>query len=290
MKTKVCAKVNLALDVKTLLDNGYHELDMIMAPVSVFDELEVSAIPQSASPSEDIIECLNEELPENNTLKKTMDLLRQNHKIRHFYKIILTKGIPSQAGLGGASADAAALIKAVNRLEGLNLSMDQMQKIGAQVGADVPYCLLSGYARVQGFGEKTEPIFSDWQIPVLLVQPEDGISTPECFRTWDEQEKKIHYDVDIVEDALIKKDPALLFSTMANALEDPAFEQLPVLREIKEEMNDEGIVRVMMTGSGSVMMGFSVDEDVLDEACRKLKKRYPFVCRAVIGPADESES
>lgn len=107
--------------------------------------------------------------------------------------------------MGGGSADAAALIKAISRLEGLNLSMDQMQKIGAKVGADVPYCLLSGYARVKGFGEKTEPIFTDWQIPVLLIQPDEGISTPECFRVFDELEKPVHYDVDIIEDALIKK-------------------------------------------------------------------------------------
>lgn len=173
--------------------------------------------------------------------------------------------------MGGGSADAAALIKAISRLEGLNLSMDQMQKIGAKVGADVPYCLLSGYARVKGFGEKTEPIFTDWQIPVLLIQPDEGISTPECFRVFDELEKPVHYDVDIIEDALIKKDPALLYSTMANALEEPAFEQLPILQEIKEEMNDEGIVRVMMTGSGSVMMGFSVDEEVLEQAEKSSK-------------------
>jgi len=74
---------------------------------------------------------------------------------------------------------------------------------------------------------------------------------------------------------------------MANALEEPAFEQLPILQEIKEEMNDEGIVRVMMTGSGSVMMGFSVDEEVLEQAEKKLKDRYPFVKRAIIGLMEE---
>lgn len=287
MKIKIPAKVNLALDVLNRLENGYHELDMIMAPVNVFDEMEIQAISPSKNPVQDEIKCSNEQLPENNTLSKAMELLRETYPIRHFYKISLHKGIPSQAGMGGGSADAAALIKAISRLEGLNLSMDQMQKIGAKVGADVPYCLLSGYARVKGFGEKTEPIFTDWQIPVLLIQPDEGISTPECFRVFDELEKPVHYDIDIIEDALIKKDPALLYSTMTNALEEPAFEQLPILQEIKEEMNDEGIVRVMMTGSGSVMMGFSVDEEVLEQAEKKLKDRYPFVKRAIIGLMEE---
>ncbi len=288
MKIKVNAKVNLALDVLERLDNGYHALDMIMAPVSVFDDLEVSAIRPSDHPEADLIECVSEDLPEENTLSKTMKILRESYPLRHFYHIVLNKGIPSQAGLGGGSADAAALIRAISRLEGLNLSMSEMQEIGAKIGADVPYCLLSGYARVGGFGEKTEPIFSDWQIPVLLVKPEEGISTPECFAAWDQSTAPVHYDIDIIEDAIRKKDPGLLFCTMANALERPAFDQLPVLQEIKEEMNDLGIVRVMMTGSGSVLMGFSVDEEVLAAAESALKEKYPFVQRAVIG-SEESE-
>ncbi len=280
MKVRVPAKVNLALDVLGRYENGYHELDMIMAPVSVYDEMEITALEPEAS--QDQMECLNEELPEKNTLTKAMDSLRRHLPIRHFYHVVLEKGIPSQAGMGGGSADAAALIHSVCRLEGLKPSLKLLQEIGAEVGADVPYCLLGGYARVRGFGEKTRPIYTDWKIPVLLVKPEHGISTPECFRKWDASDP-VHYDIDIIEDALTKKDPALLFSTMANALEDPAFEQLPELYEISEEMGDHGIVRVMMTGSGSVLMGFSVDEEVIDRACEKMKDRYPFVQKAVIG-------
>lgn len=283
MKIKVPAKVNLALDVLGRDENGYHQLDMIMAPVDVYDEMNVEVIPGN----QDEILCENADLPEINTLSKTMDVLRKLYPIRHAYRITLKKGIPEQAGMGGGSADAAALIRAVSRLESLHLSMAEMQKAGVRVGADVPYCLLGGYARVGGIGEKTEPIFSDWRVPVLLVQPDQGVSTPACFREWDRQEDPMHYDIDIVEDAILKKDPGLLFCTMANALEEPAENQVPILNEIREEMNDLGIVRVMMTGSGSVMMGFSIDEDVLEAAEAALKERYPFVKKAVIGPAPE---
>lgn len=276
MKVKARAKVNLALDVLGKREDGYHDLDMIMAPCALYDELEI----EPADHQE--IVCEGEELPESNTLTKTMDLLKSRFPLKHEYKIRLYKGIPSQAGLGGASADAAALLKAVNTLENLNLSLEELMDLGAEIGADVSFCLFDQPARVKGTGEIVSGIKMDWTIPVLLVKPDIGISTPACFAACDEEERK-PLDVDIVQDALAKEDLGLLFQTMDNALEPVACRLAPVLRCIRDELNDAGIVRVMMTGSGSTMMGFSVDEEVMEEACRKLSERYPFVRLTYIG-------
>lgn len=276
MKVKARAKVNLALDVLKKREDGYHDLDMIMAPCALYDELDI----EPARKQE--ILCDDEVLPENNTLSRTLDLLKERYPLKNEYRVVLNKGIPSQAGLGGASADAAALLKAVNDLEHLNLSLEELVALGAQIGADVPFCLYDRPARVRGTGEIVSPIEMDWTIPVLLVKPDVGISTPECFKACDAMKRK-PLDIDIVQDALAKEDLGLLYQTMDNALEPVACQLAPVLRCIRDELNDAGIVRVMMTGSGSTMMGFSVDEEVMVEACRKLSDRYPFVRLTYIG-------
>lgn len=280
MEVKAFAKVNLALDITGKREDGYHDLDMIMAPVNVFDTLSVDRLDRQAV--EDEIFCTNETLPENNTLVKTLHAMRAQGGLEGYYRVVLTKGIPSQAGMGGASADAAALIHALCEIESLPLDMEEKIQIGRSVGSDVPYCLVGGYARVRGTGEKVQPVFTDWKIPVLLVKPEGGLSTPESFARYDEMENR-SYDIDIVEDALRKQDIGLLYQTMANALEPQAFEAIPLLETVREDLADQGLVRVMMTGSGSCMMGFCVDEELLDQAEQVLKDRYPFVRKAWIG-------
>lgn len=275
MKVEAPAKVNLALDILGSRPDGYHELDMIMAEIGLADSLEIERSDR------DVILC-DKPLPPCNTLTKTLEVLREQYGLKHSYKIVLHKRVPEQAGLGGGSADAAALIKALNTMEHLNLSVEQMMEAGAKVGADVPFCILGGYARVKGIGEQCTPIPCDWKIPVLLIKPEQGISTPACFAAWDAMDSR-PCDIDIVEDALRKKDPALLYQTMINTLEPVAADQLPDLYAIKEDMNECGIVRVMMTGSGSTMMGFCIDEELLDKAQKTLSNKYPFVVKTTIG-------
>ncbi|MCF0245939.1 MAG: 4-(cytidine 5'-diphospho)-2-C-methyl-D-erythritol kinase [Ileibacterium sp.] len=276
MKIEAKGKVNLALDVMNRMPNGYHELDMIMAEIDLADILDI------ASADQDEIICEGLALPENNTLSKTLNVMREKAGLKGHYKIIVEKHIPSQAGLGGGSADAAALIRHLNTLEGLNLSVNDMLEIGALIGADVPFCVMQGIARVKGIGEDCRPLNTDWKFPVLLVKPDEGMSTPEAFQAWDEGDWK-PLDIDIVQDAVLKKDPALLYQTMSNALEPIAYDRLPVLNQIKEDLNECGLVRVMMTGSGSCMMGFCVEERLIDEAQEKLQGRYPFVKKVWVG-------
>lgn len=277
MKVKAYGKVNLALAVGGVREDRKHDMNMINGRVNCFDELDIQPIDRNV----DEIECPGFHIPPQNTLTKTLDLLRQ-HGLKHHYHIHLVKNIPSQAGLGGGSADAAALILALNESEQLHLSLAQMEEIGFQIGADVPCCLHDGFTHVTGAGEHVEELHVDWKIPVLLVQGVKGISTAQAFADFDEREPR-DLDVDIVQDAIRKHDIGLLFQTMVNAFEPQAFEQLIELQELKEAMQDAGLVRVVMTGSGSCLMGFSVDEEVLDEAYDQLRKHYPFVFKGVIG-------
>lgn len=273
LKVSAPAKINLALDVLGKEENGMHTMDMVNARADLADILWIEKALQ------DEIICPGFVLPTPNTLSKTLELLRQ-YGLKDHYKITLEKHIPDQAGLGGGSADAAALLKALNELEKLNLSLEKLETIGFKIGADVPCCLHSGFTRVKGAGEKVEDLEIDWQIPVLFVKGKEGISTKQAFLALDETLRD-PLDIDIVQDAVRKKDLGLLYQTMTNAFEPIAFNKLP-LAQLKEKMLDAGLVRVMMSGSGSCLMGFCVDEDVLDQAYKILQEENVFVWKGRI--------
>lgn len=272
MKVKAHAKVNLALEVKEKRTDGYHEMDMIMAPIELYDVLDIEPNGQN----QDVIVCEEEQLPQNNTLMKTLDLLRKKAGLKNHYKIKLTKNIPSQAGLGGASADAAALIHALDLLEDLQLSDQQKKELGAQIGADVPFCLCTKPARVQGIGEIITPVFlpENWSLPILLVKPAAGVSTPACFARLD-AETHDPIEIEPILKALKQNDLPALFASIDNAMEAPARDLCPALLDAREELEQLNLDRVLMTGSGSTLMGFSQDESRLEQAAALLKEKRP---------------
>lgn len=277
-RVKAYGKVNLALDVLEKRNDGLHEMDMVNAKVDLADELVI----ESCAGQKDEIICESLFLPQDNTLTKTLRLLRE-HGLKGHYKIKLHKAIPDQAGLGGGSADAAALLKALNEMEELGLSLSELEAIGFQIGADVPCCLHEGFTRVHGAGETVEDLAMKWKIPVILAKCEAGISTKQAFEGLDTQ-KRERLDIDIVQDAVRKKDLGLLYQTMVNAFEPLAFEMLPEVGALKEKMLDAGLVRVMMSGSGSCLMGFCVDEDVREQAYQTLKENPDlFVWKGSVG-------
>ena len=270
MKVQARAKINLALDVVERMDNGYHSLDMIMAPISICDEIEIEI------GICDEVTCEGMKLPENNTVSKMVQVLKELYHLSSNYKISIKKHIPAQAGLGGGSTDAAAVCKAILQMEGIEETEENLYEITKQVGADVPFCIHDKWARVKGIGEKIIPIESDWQFNIIVVKPDFGISTANAFSKWKES-RPFHPDVDLVESSIREKNMDLLYQTMANALEPIAFEIEPELNQVKMDMEDAGLVRILMSGSGSSMLGFSVDEDVIQSEYERLKEKYNFV-------------
>lgn len=278
MKIYANAKVNLALDVKERNKKGYHTLDMIMAPASIADEIEI--VPAPKGETEVLFDGKKPEFADSIT--KALEVLDKTYGLKSGYKVNVAKHIPDQAGLAGGSADAAAVLKAVNVLEGLELDENELMEAGVKVGADVPFCIYNDWARVKGIGQEIIPLDTDWQFDILLVKPKSGISTKECFDLWDAY-APAHYDVDIVQTAAESQNTDLLYQTMENALEEPAMELLPELASLKEAMLEEGLVRVLMTGSGSALMGFSVDESTLQHALEALKDKADFAEIITIG-------
>ncbi len=137
MKKFANAKVNLALNVTGINEKGYHDLDMIMAPVSLGDIVEI--VPSRT----DHVEFAGMDVPENNTVTKALEVMHDAFPHISNYSVRIEKRVPEQAGLAGGSADAAAVIDAIDQLEGLELSMERKIGLGVLVGADVPFCLVN---------------------------------------------------------------------------------------------------------------------------------------------------
>ena len=182
------AKINWSLNILGVRPNGYHELDMLMQQISLSDELafepaDALSLTVGGAPGDESDLVLK-------AARALAELARQRGMKTSGARICLTKRIPSRAGLGGGSADCAETLKALNRLWNLNFPMETLLELGAKLGADVPFCLTGGMARVSGFGERIEPLRNPPHCALVLITPGGGLSTPEVFRAYDEMVKQ----------------------------------------------------------------------------------------------------
>lgn len=182
------AKINWSLNILGVRPNGYHELDMLMQQISLSDELVFE-------PADTLSLTVGDAPGDENDLvlkaaRALAELARQRGMETSGARICLTKRIPSRAGLGGGSADCAETLKALNRLWNLNFPMETLLELGAKLGADVPFCLTGGLARVSGVGERIEPLRNPPHCALVLITPGGGLSTPEVFRAYDEMVKQ----------------------------------------------------------------------------------------------------
>lgn len=175
------AKINWSLNILGVREDGYHELDMLMQGIELCDELSFERARWLTLTVD------GQPLPvgERNLVVRAANALNDYMGQRNGARIRLTKRIPARAGLGGGSADCAAALLALNRLWNLRLPMPALMEIGAKLGADVPFCILGGLARVGGFGERLTPLPDAPSIPLAMVTPGDGLSTAAVFRAWD---------------------------------------------------------------------------------------------------------
>lgn len=182
------AKINWSLNILGVRPNGYHELDMLMQQISLSDELvfepaDALSLTVGGAPGDESDLVLK-------AARALAELVRQRGMETSGARICLTKRIPSRAGLGGGSADCAETLKALNRLWNLNFPMETLLELGAKLGADVPFCLTGGLARVSGVGERIEPLRNPPHCALVLITPGGGLSTPEVFRAYDEMVKQ----------------------------------------------------------------------------------------------------
>lgn len=272
MEVQANAKINLCLDVVQKREDGYHEMDMIMVPLTLHDTLWIEEA------SHDHYECKNSDLimDEHNTIVKAVNLMRETFSLTSCFHIILDKQIPMEAGLAGGSADAAAVMKALWKLYELPCTLEELAFLGKQIGADVPFCVMNTCSLVRGIGEQITPFECLSHFHVLLVKPEQGVSTGKAFGLLNFEECE-HPDTLLCKEALAHGDTKRFYRHSGNTLEYSAFQMVPELKQLKEELYELGFPFVLMSGSGSTMFALSEEEDVLRQGVETMKKRYPFV-------------
>lgn len=277
MKVRAYAKVNLALDVVRRREDGYHDLEMIMAPIFLHDLILVDPIYNDPRIE---LETNSHIIPvdERNIVYKVAKIMIDRFGIPHGVHIKIYKHIPMQAGLAGGSADGAAVLRAMNQLFKLNLTLEELAEIGLEVGADIPFCIYQQFAFVQGKGENLEFFDANPNFKILLVKPKRGVSTKQSFGTLN-IETCDHPDCRKMREALIHNDDATFISCLGNSLEEPSFKLVPEIKMIKDGLTELGFEGVLMSGSGSCVFAITKDDGILESGYFAMKKKYPFVLR-----------
>ncbi|MGI6238104.1 MAG: 4-(cytidine 5'-diphospho)-2-C-methyl-D-erythritol kinase [Christensenellales bacterium] len=246
------AKINWSLDVLATRADGYHEMDMLMQTIELSDELRFQRAKWLS------LTINGRQLPVGgkNLVVRAANALCEFMGKRYGARITLKKRIPVRAGLGGGSADCAAALIALNRLWRLNLPKDRLMQIGATLGADVPFCMEGGFARVTGVGDRMEHLPRPPRIPLVLLIPEEGLSTARVFEAYDEMAlPPLGLDIPALSDALGAHDYAAAAALCGNALEAPAIAMLPEIRASIDRLRNHGARFARMTGSGSCVFG-----------------------------------
>lgn len=253
LRIKAAAKLNLSLDILGIRPDGYHEMDMVMQTIDLFDDVELSkagtiSVFSDGSPDG----------PENLAWKAAEAFFRAA-KRSGGARIRLTKRIPAQAGMAGGSADAAAVLIGLNALYDARLSPEALRDAGLSVGADVPYCLIGGTARVRGIGEIVEPMPPFLSGYLVVAKPAIGISTAEAFRRFDQTENLRHPDIAALLSVMEKGQLDALSLFMENVLEQS--EQNETVETLRQELLKNGALAARMTGSGSAVFGLFSEKE-----------------------------
>ena len=259
------AKINWSLNITGLRADGYHLLDMLMQTIDLHDTLEIEpAVGLSLTVGDT-------PAGEENLVLRAAMALNRHAGTRRGARMALIKRIPARAGLGGGSADCATALRALNGLWGLGLSEVELLEIGLSLGADVPFCLTGGLARVRGIGEDILPVPQAPSIPLVLVVPGGGLSTGAVFSLWDRGGyPEVRLDNAALAGAVIAGRLDEVDRLCANALTAPAVSLMPEIGSLIERMRALGAGAAFMTGSGSAVVGAFADDDAARCAARSL--------------------
>ena len=276
------AKLNLTLDVLGKRPDGYHDIKSVMQTVSVRDDIEIDL--DTGKPWK--LLCSDGTIPadERNLAWKAARLYFDTiGKEPDGIEIRITKRIPVQAGMGGGSADAAAVLRALNRHYGHPLSIPALAELGGQIGSDVPFCVLCGTAMAEGRGERLRKLPD---LPVcffVICKPDFSVSTPELYNKIDSEPIHKHPDHTAMESALLAGDLGKICENIYNVFDSIVTKEHLELNYIKSIFNSYGAVGMQMTGSGSAVFCIVPEFEFAAVICSMLKENYPqvYIAKAV---------
>ena len=271
MRSKAPAKINLLLRVLRKRPDGYHDLASIMQQISIYDELEYTLQQKGIT-----LHCPGTDLPTNeqNLIYRAAQTIFNHTGYRNGVEIVLNKYIPSAAGLGGGSSDAATTLMTLNDLCSLGLSKTELIKLGAKLGADVPFFIFGRSAFATGIGDKLQALPDLPQINMVLINPAFPLSTKTVYDNLNLAltKKKNNYS--------IPRFYALgdIIRELHNDLETVSLKMHPELNDLKQMLMKEGALGALMSGSGPTLFGIFADEKSAKEAREAILKKVSGKC------------
>ena len=280
MELTANAKINLTLDILRKREDGYHDLQMVMQSVSLADELTVT--PAQGPEGAAVADLRFLPAGNKNLAQVAAAAFREAAGLGGEVDVSIRKRVPVCAGLAGGSADAAAVLRAMNALTGAGLSRSELAGIGERVGSDVPFCVLGGTALAEGRGERLTPLAPLPPCHIVLCKPPFSISTPQLFGRVNVRKIVRRPDTQGVIAALESGDLAGVARRMYNVFEDVVERRrYAEISSIKAALIDRGALGASMSGSGPSVFGLFETEDAAQDACALLRESYRdvFVCR-----------
>lgn len=260
MQLKAYAKINLALDILDKRQDNYHEINSVMQQIDIYDEL-------TFEESEDII--VQSQFKEDIILK-TILKLKEIFQIEKGIKISIKKNIPVAAGLAGGSTDAATTLIALNELWNLNLTIEDLIKIGADLGSDIPFCLIRKSCFVSGKGEIVEKI-SLPEMNILLINPGYEISTKQAYEELDQKQYEKKF-------SSLKLKNSNNINEIANNLHNDFINiQKDEIKNIIKDLINNQALNASITGKGPTVFGIFENKEKAEQTYNNLKDKYKFV-------------
>ena len=267
------AKINLSIDVLGKRQDGYHLVEMIMQTINLYDLIEIN----EKDNDQITIKSTSDEIPLdcNNLVYKAANLIKKTFNINKGVEIHIKKNIPVAAGMAGGSSNAAAVLVGLNKLWNLNLSNQQLEKIGLKLGADVPFCINGGAVLASGIGEELTPIKGlTKDVCILVCKPDLFVSTKEVYECIDSKDIDKRPNNKFLIECLKNEDTRQLAENMFNVLEGVTMDKHPVIQQIKDIMTNNRALGAMMSGSGPTVFGLYENREDAVKCKAILEKQF----------------
>ena len=270
-KVTAYAKINLVLDVLRKREDGYHEVAMVMQAIELTDTIHLQEAQRNWLHTD------NKHIPPNmnNLAMKAVTLMQQHFPQVAPLQVTLQKKIPVAAGLAGGSTDCAGVMLGINKMYNLGLGQDELERLGAELGSDIPFCMGGPTALATGRGEKIEALPHCPDLFFVLVKPSFGVSTPKVYGNLRVAEIKEHPDVNRCIHALKAQNAEQVLTSMGNLLEHSTFELQPDVKKLKDSMAAAGCNHVLMSGSGPTVFAAFAEEAQAQQYYQKIRNEYP---------------
>ena len=271
LELKAYGKINLGLDVISKRPDGYHNLDMIMQTVDVYDDVILTKIETDGIVVKTDTTILSNG-KDNLAYMAAMSLMEE-FGIRQGLEIKINKRIPIAGGMAGGSSDCAATLMGVNRMFDLGLEKEELMERGVKLGADVPYCILGGTAIARGIGEILTPLPAPPECHVVIATPPVSVSTAFVYGNIRPDKITRHPNIEKMVNAIKEQDLYQLSELLYNVMEEVTVPKYPIIQDIKDIMLEDGALNAIMSGSGPTVFGLYDNREKAEKTVEVLKAK-----------------